>query len=474
MNPILAVALAAGVVALFASAGWVGRRWALPHEGTRKLVHSACSIVAAILPFVVERQVLLVSCAVLFLALPLGAATGMFTGVVRPGRTIQGPMWFLGAYTLLLVVERQPGRIGMAFVAGGLGDALACLVGSRFGKRQYADLSGRSWLGTGTFAAFATICLLGAAPLLGWNVSRAVILAPWVAAVAAGIEALAPFASDNFLVPTGIVLLMHLVDAGKAPALVDLAGRFATVAAVSTLAFRRRWVTDDGAIAVFIVGSVTLMAAGWGLALVLAAFLASASILTRLRPERRVQLDAVRGRRAVQVGALAVAPSVAAIAAGLTGYSELIACSIAAVAAASADTWAVEIGRLSKRTPVLITTLAPVPPGTSGGVTLLGFVASTLGALWVAGLGALMGTISIGAVPLVTAVGFTGSLVDSVVGALFQCGYRCTSCGAVGESPVLCDDGPPELVKGLPWVTNEAVNLFMTAFAASLFLVMSH
>ena len=47
-----------------------------------------------------------------------------------------------------------------------------------------------------------------------------------------------------------------------------------------------------------------------------------------------------------------------------------------AIAAASADTWATEIGTLSPANPVSIATLRPVQTGMSGGVSILGIAAS--------------------------------------------------------------------------------------------------
>ena len=51
------------------------------------------------------------------------------------------------------------------------------------------------------------------------------------------------------------------------------------------------------------------------------------------------------------------------------------------MATVTADTWATELGVLSTHAPRSITTMRPVAPGTSGGVTLLVLLASALGAL---------------------------------------------------------------------------------------------
>ena len=59
----------------------------------------------------------------------------------------------------------------------------------------------------------------------------------------------------------------------------------------------------------------------------------------------------------------------------------LMAFGLGTLAAATADTWATEVGTLAGGTPRSIRTLRPVPAGTSGGVSVVGTLASVLGAL---------------------------------------------------------------------------------------------
>ena len=59
----------------------------------------------------------------------------------------------------------------------------------------------------------------------------------------------------------------------------------------------------------------------------------------------------------------------------------LLAAFAGVMATVTADTWATELGVLSPRPPRLITTGRTVEPGTSGGITAYGMLASSAGAL---------------------------------------------------------------------------------------------
>ncbi|MBN2067386.1 MAG: DUF92 domain-containing protein [Candidatus Diapherotrites archaeon] len=91
----------------------------------------------------------------------------------------------------------------------------------------------------------------------------------------------------------------------------------------------------------------------------------------------------------------------------------------AAMAAALADTLSSEIGLLSKKKPVLITNFREVEPGTDGGITRLGLLASVIGAAAIASIHFILFQ-SIWLFAVLVISGFVGSIVDSIFGALFE------------------------------------------------------
>lgn len=143
-----------------------------------------------------------------------------------------------------------------------------------------------------------------------------------------------------------------------------------------------------------------------------------------------------------------------------------------------ADTLASELGILSKAKPFLL--IAPwkqVPPGTNGGVTLMGFFWSLVGGLLM-GLGTLlMDILSLGInnnskrpwemMLFSSLCGLFGSILDSFLGALVQATYY-----DLDRKLVYCNksDAPKTAVSigGKDVLTNAQVN-FVSVLVASLF-----
>lgn len=229
---------------------------------------------------------------------------------------------------------------------------------------------------------------------------------------------------------------------------------------VATLAWRAGALRRSGAVAAAMVGAVILLSTGWPGGLVLLAFFAPSSALSRVWPAPGAPAEGKDDRRdAWQVLANGGPPALLAAAVPSGGGALFILA--AGLAAAAADTWATEIGAFSPTPPRLITTGAVVSPGDSGGITPLGTAGGLAGALAIAGLAGLVAPVLGWRGAAVAATGgAAGMLFDSLLGATVQARYACPVCGVVTERAAGegCH-GPVSLARGLRWLDNDVVNL---------------
>ena len=260
------------------------------------------------------------------------------------------------------------------------------------------------------------------------------------------------------------------MDELRARATFGLAG----AAAISLAARRVRALSPGGALAATAVGATVVAGSGIRGGAMLVAFFVSSTLLGRL--PATVDLEQRRGRErdAVQVmangGVAAVMALASSFAQGRT-RSLLIAGFGGAVATATADTWATEIGSRSRSRPRSIVTRRPTVPGASGGVTVAGLSASAVGAALIAGLASAPFTstsrqASRRAVPIALG-GFTGALVDSILGATVQEVRFCDGCAVETEERVHRCGAQTRVTRGASWCDNDMVNALATGAGAT-------
>ncbi|NBD26055.1 DUF92 domain-containing protein [Paenibacillus glycinis] len=140
------------------------------------------------------------------------------------------------------------------------------------------------------------------------------------------------------------------------------------------------------------------------------------------------------------------------------------------MAAVNADTWATEIGALSRRLPRSLLTGRRVSAGTSGGVTALGSAAALAGAAFIGAAAAALAPAGIPLGPLLAATviaGTAGAFADSLLGATAQAMYRCPACGSETERARHCGVAAAR-IRGFAVMTNDAVNFASSAVAGLL------
>ena len=256
-------------------------------------------------------------------------------------------------------------------------------------------------------------------------------------------------------------------------------------AVVAYAAYRMRSLNLSGGLAAFLLGSIVFGLGGlpWAVLLLLF-FITSTGLSFQLKKKNTGGDQYAKGsqRDAWQVGANGGIAGVMVILHGLHPTSPLPwALFAAALAAANADTWATEVGAMSESWPRKITTLKPVPPGTSGGVSAVGTLAAAAGSLVIA-LGAVYlwphsvdgKTDGWGYAAIIFLAGFLGSLLDSLLGATVQQIYWCPNCEKETEkSPVHSCGSPTVRLRGWRWLNNDVINLACTLSATVTALILT-
>jgi uncharacterized protein (TIGR00297 family) len=241
---------------------------------------------------------------------------------------------------------------------------------------------------------------------------------------------------------------------------------------IAVAALRAGALSPSGAAAAVVVGSLTFGAGGWAPAILMVVFFLTSTIVTRLGRRRKAAAEAgyaKGGRRdAGQVWANGGAAALLSLGAGLEGSGVWFAGIVGALAATTADTWATELGGLSREWPRRITTGERVAPGTSGGVSALGLASAAAGALLIGGLGAWLGAGHV--VGLAAALaGWGASVLDSLLGATVQAVYYCPACAEETEqAPLHRCGGVTSRLRGWGWLDNDAVNFLASLLGAGL------
>ena len=237
--------------------------------------------------------------------------------------------------------------------------------------------------------------------------------------------------------------------------------------------YRLRFLNGPGAVAGGLLAASLIGLGGWAWAAPAFIFFVLSSLLSQVGRGRKAAVVAVSEK-----GSRRDARQV--LANGGVGWALLLLYAVlpadvlywgflGAFAAATADTWATELGTLSSKPPRLVTTGRVVPRGTSGAVTILGTAGAMGGALviglsaWPFADGGHLGMLVAG----VVVSGFLASFVDSLAGATIQARFLDPQTGQETERSASTGGAHP-LVRGWRWLGNDQVNGLCT-FSGSIF-----
>jgi uncharacterized protein (TIGR00297 family) len=262
------------------------------------------------------------------------------------------------------------------------------------------------------------------------------------------------------------------------PSIYQLLLGFIFALIIAYLAYKARSLNKSGAIAAAFTGTIIFGVGGWQWAVLLLTFFITSSGLSRAFKKRKAKLEEKFSKgHERDAGQVFGNGGIAALFAALhyfyphepwvwVGFA-------ASLAAVNSDTWATELGVLNPNPPRMITNLTKVvEKGTSGGISLVGTLASLAGSALIAFLASFL-TDNWSLLPLITASGLAGSLFDSLLGATVQAMYYCPADKKETEKHPLHTCGTETIhIRGWKWLDNDWVNLACGAFGVLIALVL--
>lgn len=233
---------------------------------------------------------------------------------------------------------------------------------------------------------------------------------------------------------------------------------------VVALATWRGSLSPSGAVGAIFVGTLIFGLGGreWGV--LLGIFFVSSSFLSHYKEQEKKtvseKFDKGHRRDFGQVMANGGLGAVAALLSVVWPSSLWLPFFIGVMGTVTADTWATELGTLSKQPPRLITTGKIVEVGTSGGISLLGTAVSAAGGLVIGLAAGLLTTQTIWLYAMIGTIGgLTGSLFDSLLGATVQRVYYCEIRRKVTEKKLNPLGELNNPIRGWAWMNNDMVNM---------------
>ncbi|MGY8781261.1 MAG: DUF92 domain-containing protein [Fidelibacterota bacterium] len=445
------------------------QRWAT--EKTRLLVHSLIGVIVSICPFLFKFNYQLISLSLVFIIFNFFTIqSNRFSSRHTTSRKSYGTVYFPFAILLLSYFWwDKPISFILTILVLAIADPIAAIIGAKGEIIYFPWRDQKSRRGSlAMFGSTFIIILLGT-DFLG-RIYGASFFIPFpiiiglsifTAFSAALAESISFRGTDNLSVPliTFLSYEIFLINYTHGT-LSQLLLWLAISLAIFALAWNRKALSSSGAISGFLIGVLVFGTGGWPWITPLVFFFVTSSILSHLNHKQYAK------RNILQILANGGVGTISAVVYFFWNFPPAIVLYLGAISAATADTWATEIGFYSKSKPRLVLSKKIVERGISGGVTLMGIAGSALGAFIIGILGEEILMMNDLLLPL-TIAGLTGSLTDSILGRFIQAQFKCPHCGEQTEDRYHCDQ-KTKLIFGSRWIGNDMVNFINTTVGAGV------
>lgn len=465
------------IMGLVGFSGLLLNRLKVSENTSRRVVHIGVGLMVSSSPFLFDDARPAILLAVIFiilnwLALIKDKAQGMHSTQRKSYGTVYFPLSFL--VLILLFWESNPAALILGMLLMTLSDPFASFVGeSRFGGKSFTPWQDKKSPG-GTLAAFCSNFLLVffLLPLFfPLQIPSLFIISFNVAIVGMLAEIISREGTDNLSLPLFSALMLDL------SVNTTFSGQFVILfwilfsALLAGTAYHLKSLSVSGFFGALFMGSIMFSLGGVQWMAPMAAFFILSSLISKIGKVKKRSASLMAEKHDVrdiyQVYANGGIGFVCVILFYFSNNDLFYVAYLASLASAAADTWATEFGTLLGKYPRKITNFQSVLPGESGGITLTGTLASILGAFSIGLTGYILSSDIDGKIfALIVLAGFSGALIDSILGATIQAQYRCPHCQKITEKQIHCGEYTTQLQKGIRPINNDVINLLCTLSGA--------
>lgn len=356
---------------------------------------------------------------------------------------------YTGMWTISIV-----GVLIMAY-----GDGLAAIIGEKYGRKYLKIEKSKTVQGSLVVLIAAVLITFIVATINNPTFSLKIIFINLLISALNGIFAMYIEISgkngfDNISLPIGsgifAGLLIHHFSWVQVAVIVFSA-------LILYLAYQKESISLNGAIAAILVAQSLFVFSGINVYISLILFFILGTIVSKInnynKKDYKTKMMKFHARDWKQVFANSLPAVILAWISYFDPDPKYTLLSIAVFAAANADTFSSELGKLSEFRVFNILNGKTLPKGLSGGVSIPGLFAGFLGSALISLLA--ISQFGFKGFLISFTLGCLGTIIDSILGLLFQKKYLGTD-GELQDFPMIEEDKP---VKGLSFVDNNLINL---------------
>ena len=451
-------------------------------ESSRKLVHIIVGILVSICPLIFISKFPPITLAVIFIIInAIALKNKTFKGMHSTDRISYGTVYFPFAFLILAIFWwEKPITLVLSILIMTFSDTIAAIIGERTTHPRQFKL----WVDVksiegciGMFLSSFMIIYIGT-DLFAWLFEAAFFIplpiligvSGFVAMLVTLSESNSSRGSDNFSVPIIAALSYDLYLINYTHGQLDSLLIWSVLSGIAFyLAFKYKSLSKNGVIAAYIMGIIIFGAGGLKWVTPIVIFFILSSIISKISKSDN-QIHKGSKRDIIQVLANGGIATIISIINFYAPNENLYVIYLAVIAAATADTWASEIGSFSYTDPFHVIKFTRVPKGTSGAISFLGTIGSVLGATAIAIVGSIW-NVSLPLIYLIVITGSIGSLVDSFIGGSIQANFQCLKCNNITEKRTHCNASSLHK-SGIYFIDNDMVNFLNTVSAIFILIIL--